>query len=77
VGNNVARKEIAISTRGAANMVQRGVDRAMQGHGAPGVSQDTTLASAFANARTMRLVDGPDEVHRETVAKLELKPYRN
>ena len=77
VGNKVARKEIAMIKVVAANMVQRVVDRAMQVHGAQGVSQDTTLASAFANARTMRLVDGPDEVHRETIAKLELKQYRN
>ncbi|MGI3169478.1 acyl-CoA dehydrogenase family protein [Pseudooceanicola sp. C21-150M6] len=77
VGNKVARKEIAMIKVVAANMVQRVVDRAMQIHGAQGVSQDTTLAAAFANARTMRLVDGPDEVHRETIAKLELKPYRN
>jgi acyl-CoA dehydrogenase len=77
VGNKVARKEIAMIKVVAANMVQRVVDRAIQIHGGAGVSQDTTLASAFANARTMRLVDGPDEVHRETVAKLELKQYRN
>ena len=77
VGNKVARKEIAMIKVVAANMVQRIVDRAMQVHGAQGVSQDTMLASAFAHARTMRLVDGPDEVHRETIAKLELKQYRN
>ncbi|MGH1424488.1 MAG: acyl-CoA dehydrogenase family protein [Pseudooceanicola sp.] len=77
VGNKVARKEIAMIKVVAANMVQRVVDRAIQVHGAMGVSQDSTLASAFANARTMRLVDGPDEVHRDTIAKLELKQYRN
>ena len=77
VGNKVARREIAMIKVVAANLVQRVVDRAIQVHGAQGVSQDTTLASAFANARTMRLVDGPDEVHRETIAKLELKQYRN
>jgi acyl-CoA dehydrogenase len=77
VGNKVARREIAMIKVVAANLVQRVVDRAIQVHGAQGVSQDTTLASSFANARTMRLVDGPDEVHRETIAKLELKQYRN
>ncbi|WP_136636381.1 acyl-CoA dehydrogenase family protein [Pseudooceanicola onchidii] len=77
VGNKVARKEIAMIKVVAANMVQRVIDRAMQVHGGAGVSQDTTLASAFAHARTMRLVDGPDEVHREAIAKMELKPYRN
>jgi len=77
VGNKVARKEIAMIKVVAANMVQRVVDRAIQVHGGGGVSQDFSLAASFANARTMRLVDGPDEVHRETVAKLELKPYRN
>ncbi|MDF1855245.1 acyl-CoA dehydrogenase family protein [Pseudooceanicola sp.] len=77
VGNKVARKEIAMIKVVAANLVQRVVDRAMQVHGAMGVSQDSTLAAAFANARTMRLVDGPDEVHRDTIAKLELKQYRN
>ncbi|PJE30645.1 (R)-benzylsuccinyl-CoA dehydrogenase [Pseudooceanicola marinus] len=77
VGNKAARKEIAMIKVVGANMVQRVVDRAIQVHGAQGVSQDTFLAAAFANARTMRLVDGPDEVHRETIAKLELKQYRN
>ncbi|QOL81744.1 acyl-CoA dehydrogenase family protein [Pseudooceanicola spongiae] len=77
VGNKAARKEIAMIKVVGANMVQRVVDRAIQFHGAQGVSQDTFLAAAFANARTMRLVDGPDEVHRETIAKLELKQYRN
>lgn len=77
VGNKVARREIAMIKVVAANLSQRVIDRAMQVHGAQGVSQDTTLAASFANARTMRLVDGPDEVHRETIAKLELKQYRN
>ena len=77
VGNKAARKEIAMIKVVGANMVQRVVDRAIQVHGAQGVCQDTFLAAAFANARTMRLVDGPDEVHRETIAKLELKQYRN
>ncbi|WP_163848317.1 acyl-CoA dehydrogenase family protein [Pseudooceanicola aestuarii] len=77
VGNKAARKEIAMIKVVAANMVQRVVDRAIQVHGATGVCQDTFLGAAFANARTQRLVDGPDEVHRETIAKLELRQYRN
>ncbi|MHC9236016.1 acyl-CoA dehydrogenase family protein [Pseudooceanicola sp. 502str34] len=77
VGNKAARKEIAMIKVVAPNMVQKVIDRAIQLHGAMGVSQDTHLASAYAHARTLRLVDGPDEVHREAIAKLELKPYRN
>jgi alkylation response protein AidB-like acyl-CoA dehydrogenase len=49
------------------------LDRAIQAHGAAGVSQDTFLAHAWASARSLRLADGPDEVHLETVAKLELQ----
>ncbi|MGR3585236.1 MAG: acyl-CoA dehydrogenase family protein, partial [Pseudooceanicola nanhaiensis] len=77
VGNKAARREIAMIKVVAANMLHKVVDRAIQVHGAMGVSQDSILASSYANARTMRLVDGPDEVHRETIAKLELKQYRN
>jgi len=54
-------------------MTQRVIDRAIQAHGAGGVSQDFPLASAWAHTRTIRLADGPDEVHREAIAKLELK----
>jgi acyl-CoA dehydrogenase len=50
----------------------RVIDRAVQAHGAMGVCDDLLLADAWANARTLRLADGPDEVHRETVAKIEL-----
>ena len=53
-------------------MALRVLDRAIQAHGAAGVSDDLFLASAWAHARTIRLADGPDEVHREAIAKLEL-----
>jgi len=53
-------------------MALRVLDRAIQAHGGAGVSQDTFLASAWANVRTMRLADGPDEVHMESIAKHEL-----
>jgi acyl-CoA dehydrogenase len=53
----------------------RVIDRALQAHGGGGVSQDFHLASGWAHQRTLRLADGPDEVHREAIAKLELKKY--
>jgi acyl-CoA dehydrogenase len=59
----------------APNVALRVLDRAIQAHGGAGVSQDTFLAAAWANARTLRLADGPDEVHRESVAKWELKKW--
>jgi acyl-CoA dehydrogenase len=55
------------------NVALRVIDRAIQAHGAAGVCQDTFLAGAWANSRTLRLADGPDEVHREAIAKLELE----
>jgi acyl-CoA dehydrogenase len=75
VGNKVAAKEIAMIKVIAPNMALRVIDRAIQAHGGGGVSQDFTLAKAWAGSRTLRLADGPDEVHREAVAKLELKHY--
>jgi acyl-CoA dehydrogenase len=73
VGNKAARSEIAMIKVVAPNVALQVLDRAIQAHGAAGVSQDTFLAHAWASARTLRLADGPDEVHLETIAKLELK----
>jgi alkylation response protein AidB-like acyl-CoA dehydrogenase len=75
VGNKVARAEIAMIKVVVPRMAQRVVDRAIQVHGAAGVSDDFFLAKAWAHARTIRLADGPDEVHRDALAKLELKKY--
>jgi acyl-CoA dehydrogenase len=72
VGNKAARAEIAIIKVVAPNVALRVLDRAIQAHGAAGVSQDTFLASAWAMTRTLRLADGPDEVHVESIAKWEL-----
>jgi acyl-CoA dehydrogenase len=75
VGNKTARSEIAMIKVVAPNMALRVIDRALQAHGGAGVSEDFNLAKAWAHARTLRLADGPDEVHREAIAKLELKKY--
>lgn len=75
VGNKVARREIAMIKVVAPNMALRVIDRAIQAHGGAGVCQDFNLAKSWAGIRTLRLADGPDEVHRETIAKLELKKY--
>src|ERR1700733_4964689 len=72
VGNKAARAEIAMIKVIAPNVALRVLDRAIQAHGAAGVSQDTFLASSWAMARTLRLADGPDEVHVESIAKWEL-----
>lgn len=76
VGNKAARREIAMIKVVAPEMACNVIDRAIQAHGAMGVSQDTFLAFAYAKARTLRIVDGPDEVHRESIAKMELYAYR-
>lgn len=75
VGNKVARAEIAMIKVIAPSMALRVIDRAIQAHGGAGVCQDFGLASAWASARTLRLADGPDEVHTEAIAKIELKKY--
>lgn len=72
VGNKAARTEIAMIKVVAPNATLRVLDRAIQAQGGAGVSQDTFLASAWANVRTLRLADGPDEVHTESIAKWEL-----
>jgi acyl-CoA dehydrogenase len=72
VGNKAARTEIAMIKVIAPNVTLRVLDRAIQAHGGAGVSDDTFLASAWANVRTLRLADGPDEVHAESIAKWEL-----
>ena len=73
VGNKEARAEIAMIKVVAPNAALRVLDRAIQAHGGAGVSDDFPLAYFWASARTLRLADGPDEVHRAAVAKLELK----
>jgi len=76
VGSKAARAEIAMSKVVAPSMALRVIDRAIQAHGGAGVSDDFGLAAAWANARTLRLADGPDEVHREAIAKLELQRHQ-
>jgi acyl-CoA dehydrogenase len=72
-GNKTARAEIAAIKVVAPNVALRVLDRAIQAHGGAGVSQDTFLAAAWAGVRALRLADGPDEVHTEAIAKLELQ----
>jgi acyl-CoA dehydrogenase len=73
VGNKAARTEIAMIKVVAPRTALNVLDRAIQAHGGAGVSQDTFLAAAWANVRTLRLADGPDEVHLESIAKHELQ----
>ena len=72
VGNKAAALEIAMIKVIAPNMACQIIDWAIQAHGAGGVSDDFPLAYSYANQRTLRLADGPDEVHRNAIAKLEL-----
>jgi acyl-CoA dehydrogenase len=75
LGNKAARGEIAMIKVAVPRAALRVIDRAIQAHGAAGVSEDFPLAAAWAHARTIRLADGPDEVHREAIARLELGKY--
>ncbi|AKM31881.1 acyl-CoA dehydrogenase [Pandoraea faecigallinarum] len=75
VGNKAARAEIAMIKVVAPNMACQVIDWAIQAHGAAGLSGDFPLAYAFASARTLRFADGPDEVHRNAIAKLELAKH--
>jgi acyl-CoA dehydrogenase len=75
VGAKGARKEIAAIKVAVPQMAERIIDHAIQSHGGAGVSQDTPLASMYAGIRTLRIVDGPDEVHIRDIARLEIKPY--
>jgi acyl-CoA dehydrogenase len=76
VGNRAAKKEIAMIKVAAPAMACQVIDWAIQMHGGGGVSQDFMLAAAYAGARSLRLADGPDEVHRAQIAKLELSRFR-
>jgi acyl-CoA dehydrogenase len=76
VGNKDAKQAIAAIKVMAPSMALRVIDRAMQAHGGMGVCQDTFLAAAWANQRTLRFADGPDEVHMDQIARLELRKHR-
>ena len=75
VGNKIARAEIAMIKTVAPNMACQVIDWSIQAHGGAGVSEDFPLAAMYAGIRTLRLADGPDEVHNGTIAKLELKKH--
>jgi acyl-CoA dehydrogenase len=75
VGNKAARTEIAMIKVVAPNVALRVLDRAIQAHGGAGVAQDTVLAAAWASVRTLRIADGPDEVHTESIARDELRKW--
>jgi acyl-CoA dehydrogenase len=75
VGNRVAKAEIAMIKVAVPNISSKVVDRCLQLHGAGGVSQVFKLASMYAHQRTLRLADGPDEVHRDQVGRLEIAKY--
>jgi len=76
IGNHAARMDVAAIKVAALEVAHRVVDRAVQAHGAAGVSDDTVLARLFSITRALRIADGPDEVHLRTVARLELAKYR-
>ena len=74
-GNKIAQQQIAMIKVVAPNMACQVIDWAMQVHGGAGISDDFLLAAAYAGARTLRFADGPDEVHRNQIAKTELGKY--
>jgi acyl-CoA dehydrogenase len=74
-GNKAARAEIAMIKVAVPNMLCRVVDMAIQAHGAAGVSDDFGLAKSYAEARSLRIADGPDEVHRNQIGRLELEKH--
>ena len=76
VGNKAAKTEIAMIKVVAPNIALNVLDRAIQAFGGAGVSDDFPLAAHWANARTLRIADGPDEVHRAQIARYELHKYR-
>ena len=76
VGNKVARKEIGMIKVAVPNMACKVIDWAIQAHGGAGVIEDFRLAWAYANARMLRIADGPDEVHRYQIGRLELSKYK-
>jgi acyl-CoA dehydrogenase len=75
VGNKAARREIAMIKAVVPQMALKIIDRAIQTHGGAGVSQDFPLANFWIYARSLRLADGPDEVHLDSIARMELKNY--
>ncbi len=75
VGNKVARQEIAMIKVAAPNMACKVIDWAIQAFGGAGITGDYGLSYAYATARLLRIADGPDEVHRNQIARLELKAY--
>jgi acyl-CoA dehydrogenase len=77
VGNKTAQLEIAMIKVAAPNMALRIIDNAIQAYGGGGVSDDAGLAKAYAGIRTLRLADGPDEVHNRAIARLEVRKYQN
>jgi acyl-CoA dehydrogenase len=77
VGNKVAKAEIAMIKVAVPNMACQIIDWAIQVHGGGGTSNDFGLTVAYATARLLRLADGPDEVHRNQIARLELRKYSN
>jgi alkylation response protein AidB-like acyl-CoA dehydrogenase len=77
VGNKGAHTEIQAIKIMVPSMVEWIIDKAIQTYGAAGVSQDTPLAALWAGSRTLRLADGPDEVHKRSLARRELNRYRS